>query len=298
MYTIFCDGASRNNPGESGVGIVISKNGEIISQVNEYIGKFTNNIAEYISVIRAIYEIIEISKNDKQILTSKIILAMDSQLVVKQLNKEFKIKQPQLQYLSDIVFNLIKENQITISIIWVPRNENTTADELANIGIDKKIAASNVIHSIIENLNNKTPIQKDNQNLKENNNNNTLNQILIAERVFFSKTTCLKFQISKRKEVYFHIGALKQNQWNWKIVKFNDIELSELLFILEGKKDKCAFFHSNSHNNANTKTQIWCANNEKGFSIKIQEHSKLLSPPEARILQELIKNAIWEINKL
>ena len=98
--------------------------------------------------------------------------------------------------------------------------------------------------------------------------------------------------------MYIHIGSLKEKQWEWKIVKFNDMELSEMLFILEGKKDKCAFFHSNSHKGANTKTQIWCTSNEKGFSIKIQDFSKLLSPPEARVLQELIRRSIWEINKI
>ena len=88
MYTIFCDGASKQNPGESGVGIIINKEGNTISKIGEYIGKHTNNVAEYISVIRALTELIELSKSDLNVLTSKIVLATDSLLVIKQLNQE------------------------------------------------------------------------------------------------------------------------------------------------------------------------------------------------------------------
>ena len=317
MYTIFCDGASRGNPGESGVGISINerknnaKSAEIESKevvtISEYIGKYSNNVAEYISVIRAIIEIKEyITSHNYTFENSKITIIMDSKLVVEQLNKNWKIKENHLQYLNDYIQNLVKE--LNISYVWVPRQENTRADELSNTAIDKKISPHNKVQEILNHLDTLLTTKKDNdtshhiskQDIKQiNTEQNVIKpQHLIVQRVFFSKTTCLKYQLSTRKEVYMHIGSLQNNSWNWKIVKFNDTELCEIMSVLEQKKQRCAFFHNNSHNNSNTKTQIWCSYTEKGVSIKVQDYSKLLSFSEVRVLQELISRSIWEMNKL
>ncbi|MFP4402431.1 MAG: ribonuclease HI family protein [Candidatus Nanoarchaeia archaeon] len=335
MITIHCDGASKKNPGESGVGIHITHNEKTLIQLHEYIGHATNNIAEYISVLRAIEELKKIQLFNQ---TIPLTLIMDSELVIKQLKGEYQIKQPQLKLLYTELTNQLKEHNIQITYNWVKRDNNSKADELANRAIENKTQTSEYIQSLLKQLENSaTQQQNPNQTLTQNyshaqspsthqenntknnnsnssNNNDTKhtqntnsyssnntfqpNQSLIAERVFFAKTTCLKFQISKTREVYIHIGAMQQQKWSWNITKFNDLELAQLLNVIEGVEDKCAFFHNNSHKGANTKTQIWCTKTDKGLSIKINALSKLLNHYETRVLKLLIERSIWEINKL
>jgi ribonuclease HI len=79
------DGSCIPNPGKMAVGVVIYKDGSLIKKVNEIVGKGTNNIAEYNAVIRGLEEVTDIP-------AEKIEFYCDSQLVVKQLNKQFKVK--------------------------------------------------------------------------------------------------------------------------------------------------------------------------------------------------------------
>lgn len=305
MLTIFCDGASKKNPGICGIGGIITQNSKTIAQISEKIGdSLTNNVAEYCSVYRSLCEVLDVTQKPHP----PISVIMDSELVIKQLKKEYKVKQERLYMLNQKIQNLIKNNNLKVSFIWVPREQNSIADKLANDSISNNIKPSSYILDFLS----KSENQNDQNNLKTfTNRKDSENEVpnkkvalpqesqqqLIAEKVFFSKASCLKFQISTRKEMYFHIGKLQANSWDWKIIKCSDVEIAQICSLIRGEETNCAFFHKNSHKGANTSTQIWCNMNEKGLSIKIQNNSKLLSKYEADVLYELMRRGIWEINK-
>lgn len=119
---VYTDGASRGNPGKAGVGIYCE---DTDLRIHRYLGIKTNNEAEYMAVIIALQEI-----ND-----DNLQFFLDSELVVKQLNGEYKVKKPELQVLHKTIKDLI--GQRIVSFTWIPRNKNFVADSLANIAIDK-----------------------------------------------------------------------------------------------------------------------------------------------------------------
>ena len=125
---IFSDGAARGNPGPAGIGIVIKNDEEILLEVSDYIGKTTNNVAEYIALIRGLEEALDMGNKSVEVYS-------DSELMVKQLNGEYKVKNEGLVPLYLHTRSLIKKfNHFSIS--HTVRDENTHADELANQGID------------------------------------------------------------------------------------------------------------------------------------------------------------------
>ena len=124
LVTINIDGASKGNPGPASIGIVFYKNKDIIQEVSEYIGNKTNNFAEYTSLIRAL----EISLNNSY---KDIEIKSDSELVVKQINKIYKVKDADIKELFDKVNSLI-EKFSSVKISHIPREENLKADKLAN----------------------------------------------------------------------------------------------------------------------------------------------------------------------
>jgi ribonuclease HI len=130
---IFTDGASLGNPGPMGIGIVIKKNGSVLKEISEYIGEGTNNIAEYTAVIRAL----EYAKKSGE---SEVHLRSDSQLIVRQLNGDYKTKDPKLKPLKRKIDLLLKDMNVIFE--HIPREQNKEADELskkgAQIGAKKK----------------------------------------------------------------------------------------------------------------------------------------------------------------
>jgi ribonuclease HI len=125
---IFTDGAARGNPGPAGIGIVIKNDEEILLEVSDYIGKATNNVAEYMALIRGLEEALDMGNKSVEVFS-------DSELMVKQLNGEYKVKNEGLLPLFLHTRSLIKKfNHFSIS--HTVREENEHADELANKGID------------------------------------------------------------------------------------------------------------------------------------------------------------------
>ncbi len=118
------DGSCIPNPGKMAVGVVIYKDGDLIKKVNEIIGNGTNNIAEYTAVIKGLEEI-------KGMDAQKVEFYCDSQLVVKQLNKQFKVKNKKIIELYQKVQELLKEIKEPVFFIWNRREENQIADNLA-----------------------------------------------------------------------------------------------------------------------------------------------------------------------
>lgn len=132
-WKLFVDGASRNNPGPSGAGIYILKDGELFKRDGYYLGSKTNNQAEYLACLVGLYFI------DKSIDFKKpycISIISDSQLLVRQLKGEYKVRNAQLIPLHALAKDMISE--WGAQIFHVLRIENEEADAMANYGIDKK----------------------------------------------------------------------------------------------------------------------------------------------------------------
>lgn len=126
---LYVDGAARGNPGPAGIGVVIKNDTETLLEVSDYIGKTTNNVAEYMALIRGLEEALDMGNKSIEVYS-------DSELVVKQINGEYKVKNEGLLPLYLHLKSLIKKfNHFSIS--HNVREENKYADELANKGIDE-----------------------------------------------------------------------------------------------------------------------------------------------------------------
>ncbi len=130
-WTIYTDGASRRNPGPSGIGVVIYKNDAEFATYGYFIGNKTNNQAEYLALLFALF-IIEQYKRPRDTLR----LVADSELLVKQLNGIYKVKNAELRPLHALATKLLISLRATIC--HVMREDNVRADQLANEGVDKK----------------------------------------------------------------------------------------------------------------------------------------------------------------
>ncbi len=129
LIVVNVDGASRGNPGESGIGVVIfDKDSNLINEACDYLGVATNNIAEYKALILGLR--LSIKYNAK-----KILFKSDSELMVKQIKGEYKVKNTQLKLLFAEVKDLFKKLP-NWEIMHVPREENKEADLLANKGVE------------------------------------------------------------------------------------------------------------------------------------------------------------------
>ena len=129
--TIYTDGASRNNPGESGAGVYILKDGEPYERIACYLGTTTNNIAEYTAAIIGLEHAVAAGAR-------RVNLFADSELMVKQLNGQYKVKNEGLKPLHAKVKGLIAKIG-RVEVHYIPREQNKEADALANKAIDEKI---------------------------------------------------------------------------------------------------------------------------------------------------------------
>ena len=128
-YQLFCDGASRSNPGDASIGISILLDGKEVHTISKKIGIATNNEAEYQALIDGLSYCVNNSIKEIQVF-------LDSNLVVEQVNKNFKVKAGNLKVLNSKVDDLIQEFNF-IEINHVYREENKRADQLANMALDK-----------------------------------------------------------------------------------------------------------------------------------------------------------------
>lgn len=130
---VFTDGASKKNPGEASIGVVIKdEQGETLQTASEYLGIATNNVAEYMALIRGL-EAIQPLKPDR------VDFYLDSELVVRQMQGVYKIKNKGLLPLAKKAQNLCRQLPGgRIKFHHIPREENHEADALANEAIDKQ----------------------------------------------------------------------------------------------------------------------------------------------------------------
>lgn len=136
-FTIHADGGARGNPGPAGAGAMIRDElGNSIASVSKFLGHRTNNFAEYEAIILALEALAKLVPAAKQG-TAEVVVKMDSELVVKQMNREYKVKHPVLK---EQYARLIRAAGAfgTVSFFHVRREENTDADALANEAIDRR----------------------------------------------------------------------------------------------------------------------------------------------------------------
>lgn len=129
---VYTDGGSRGNPGSAGLGVYIETLGK---SYGEFLGKKTNNEAEYAAIIFALKKIKALLGKTKAKQT-EIECRMDSELACKQLNHIYKIENPGLQPLFLEVWNSMLDFK-SVSFVHVRREENAKADALANEAMDR-----------------------------------------------------------------------------------------------------------------------------------------------------------------
>lgn len=131
----YTDGASRNNPGEAGIGIVIkNERGATVASVKKYLGVSTNNAAEYTALIQCLETVIANPEWE----CSSLSIYTDSELMARQMKGAYKIKEPNLKKLHTHAARLIASARFGVTITHVPRAMNKEADLLANEAIDSK----------------------------------------------------------------------------------------------------------------------------------------------------------------
>jgi ribonuclease HI len=129
-FIIYTDGGARGNPGPGGIGAVIyDENRHPVAEISEYLGHTTNNQAEYKALIAALKKAATLGADDLECF-------LDSELIVKQLKREYKVKNKDLAPLFLEIHNLsLSFHHLTYT--HIPREKNKVADRLANEAMDR-----------------------------------------------------------------------------------------------------------------------------------------------------------------
>lgn len=122
------DGASRGNPGQSGIGVLVVRPDGTRKKIRKYLGEGTNNEAEY----KALIEALSYLSNEN---VHEIKIHTDSQLVASQMNARWKVRDPKLKILHGKARKIASALR-GLEIVYVPREDNAVADGLANEAID------------------------------------------------------------------------------------------------------------------------------------------------------------------
>lgn len=129
--TIYTDGGSRGNPGHAAIGYLVFENDTLLYKHATYIGIASNNVAEYTALIRALISV----KSHNSVLSS-ITCYADSELMVKQLKGEYKVKHPDIRPLYNHIKQLEMELGLVPRYVHVVREKNKQADALVNQALD------------------------------------------------------------------------------------------------------------------------------------------------------------------
>jgi ribonuclease HI len=128
--TLHTDGGSRGNPGKAATGIVIKdEHGKVLAAYGEYLGEQTNNFAEYSALLSGL-------KKAHELGASEVECVLDSELIVKQMNRIYKVKEPTLQKLFIQVYNIASQFK-KISYTHTLRSGNKEADREVNKILDQ-----------------------------------------------------------------------------------------------------------------------------------------------------------------
>lgn len=136
--TIYIDGGARGNPGPAALGVLfLGEKGELLEKYSQYIGEKTNNEAEYLALVFALKKAKALFGKEK-IENLPIELKSDSELLIKQMKGEYKIKKPTIQNLFLQAWNL-KISFKNLKFYLVSREKNKMADRLVNEALDSEI---------------------------------------------------------------------------------------------------------------------------------------------------------------
>ena len=132
---LFTDGGARGNPGPAAAGgIVTDEEGNVLDSFSRYLGVCTNNAAEYRALIEGL-------TRTRRICTAapcgEVEVRMDSELIVKQMRGEYRVRHPQLKPLYEEARALVRAFPCPVAFVHVPREENATADRLVNEALDR-----------------------------------------------------------------------------------------------------------------------------------------------------------------
>jgi ribonuclease HI len=129
-FIIYADGASRGNPGDAAGGAVVTNadSGQIVAEVGVICGVATNNVAEYRGMIEGVKAAKKLSPEPD------LEIRLDSKLVVEQMSGRWKVKHPDMRELVKHAWEVIGDTPVSFS--WVPREDNSHADMLANRALD------------------------------------------------------------------------------------------------------------------------------------------------------------------
>ncbi len=128
-YVLFCDGASRGNPGDAAIGVSLTDGeGNEVATISQRLGKATNNEAEW----KALVEGLKLALEKK---CKALEVRADSELVVRQMEGRYKVKHPNLKPFFQEA-RMLSEKFESFKIRHIPREENSRADELGNLALD------------------------------------------------------------------------------------------------------------------------------------------------------------------
>jgi ribonuclease HI len=132
-FVLYTDGASRGNPGLAAIGAALYRIDDtelvLVGQVSDVIGEATNNVAEYEAVIAGLTAALSFEPDE-------LLLRADSQLLIRQLEGRYRVKNPTLQELFTKARKLLRAMP-SYRLEHVPREENVVADALANAALDR-----------------------------------------------------------------------------------------------------------------------------------------------------------------
>lgn len=136
---IFTDGGSRGNPGHAALGVVIETTAGVpLYQVGEYVGVTTNNEAEYQAFLRASTWLAQHQAELEQQGIKQLQFFLDSKLVVEQLNRNWKIKEPRMATWAAQCWKQLQLLKTPFTISHIPREQNSAADALVNQALDAR----------------------------------------------------------------------------------------------------------------------------------------------------------------
>ena len=132
-WLLMVDGAARGNPGEAGCGAVIyDETGAVREELCRYLGQTTNNVAEYEALLMGLEAVHRLG-------VKRVVIQSDSELLVRQLNGQYRVKDEKLRKLYGRAVALLHRLE-AYRMIHVPRENNRLADRLANRAIDRALS--------------------------------------------------------------------------------------------------------------------------------------------------------------
>jgi ribonuclease HI len=130
LLTIHTDGASRGNPGEAAFAYTIARDGAAVVEEAGCLGRITNNQAEYTALVRALEHALRLGTQHR------LLIHSDSELMVKQMRGEYKVKNEELRDLYDQARQIVRQFTGAVTFKHVRREHNKRADELCNLALD------------------------------------------------------------------------------------------------------------------------------------------------------------------